>query len=141
MSKKKGAKKDSGRDEKGRFKPGYSGGPGRGNRNLKPLTYEDIELLLQSDLKDSDPKVRHTATRLLIALKNKMPDQDDGKILDPIFMPLFKFLWDFADGYREQTGQSISMIEAIDVAANHLANCPSSPITTVEFEEVGGEIL
>ena len=68
---------DEKRDKKGRFKKGYSGGPGRGNRNLKPLTYEDIELLLQSDLRDSDPKVRHTATRLLIAIKNKMPDPNN----------------------------------------------------------------
>ena len=65
-----------------------------------------------------------------------MPDQDDGPILDPIFMPLFNFLWKVADGYLEATGKPISMIEAMVIVENHLVNCPGSPIKVVEFEEV-----
>ena len=128
---------DNKRGKNGRFKKGYSGGPGRSRKEpSKPLTYEDIELLLQSDLKDSDPKVRHTATRLLIALKNKMPDQDDGPILDQIFIPLFTLLWEYAGAHLAKIGQPISMIEAIDLIKNHMQTCPTSPLANPEFEEV-----
>jgi hypothetical protein len=127
------------RNEKGQFKSGNPGGPGRGKRKpSKPMTYEDIELLLQPDLKDSDPKVRHTATRLLIALKNKMPGQDNGPILDPIFSSLTTLLWEFAGAHLVKTGQPISMIEAIGHIKSHMETCPDSPMSAVDddFKEI-----
>ena len=120
---------DEKRDEKGRFKRGYIGGPGRGKRKpSKPMTFEDIELLLQSDFKDSDPKVRHTATRLLIALKNKMPDPDDQPILDPCVRRLLHFQFNLVSCYKERTGRSLPFIEALDAMEEHIKTCPNSPI-------------
>jgi hypothetical protein len=63
-----------------------------------------------------------------------MPDQDDGKILDPIFMPLFTLLWEFAGCYLAKTGKPISMIDAMDIAAKHLKTCPSSPMSAANLE-------
>jgi hypothetical protein len=48
----------------------------------------------------------------------------------------FDFLWDFADGYREKTGAAVTLLEALDIARDHLANCSSSPIKVIDFEEV-----
>ena len=118
------------RDEKGRFRKGYSGGPGRGQRKpSKPMTYEDIELLLQPDLKDSDPKVRHTATRLLIAIKNKMPDQQDGSVFDdPVLEFIVDFVATYLTEYETNNGESLSGRDALRLVCEHPGTCPDSPL-------------
>jgi len=131
---KNGEKRGEKRDEKGQFKKGHSGGPGRGFKNpSKPLTYEDIELLLQSDLKDSDPKVRHTATRLLIALKHKMPDPDDQPVLSPeVYKLLTSRAYAIVLHYELKTERTSSKVDIFDAIRDHLKNCPDSPVRPIE---------
>jgi hypothetical protein len=78
---KNGEKKDEKRDKKGQFKKGHSGGPGRGKKKpLKPVTFEEIEGWLQDDLKNRDPKIRHSATKLLMTLRDKIEKQSQGNV-------------------------------------------------------------
>ena len=52
----------------------------------KPLTLNFIEQSLQDDLQSEDPKIRHPATRLLLALlkqKQQREPSDDQPTLDP----------------------------------------------------------
>ena len=69
---------------KGRFLPGSPGGPGRKAR--KPISFSDIEQNLQDDLKSTDAKIRHNATKLLLLLKKaqlSIDDSDKPSMLDP----------------------------------------------------------
>jgi hypothetical protein len=68
------------------FQKGGLPGPGRGKKKpLKPLTFAEIEQFLQSDLRSSDSKVRHNATRLLLMLKRQqVSESDNSQTLDPV---------------------------------------------------------
>jgi hypothetical protein len=124
-----GDKKDEQRDDKGRFKKGHNGGPGRGRREpSKFLSYEDIELFLQPDLKDSDPGVRHRAVRLLIAIKNKQPEPKDPPWLDPSTQFVMEFVASHIIGdFRSKRGKHFTGMEALKIAVDHFASCPDSP--------------
>ena len=139
MTEENGNKAAEKRDEKGQFIKGSSGGPGRGRRRpSKPLTYEDIELLLQSDLKDSDPKVRHTATRLLIAIKEKMPNQDEKPVLEPeVYNLLLGGVFAIGIDYELKTGEATSNFDIVYAIRDHLKNCPDSPVRPInDFVEI-----
>ncbi|MDH3719983.1 MAG: hypothetical protein OET07_14860 [Desulfobacteraceae bacterium] len=72
------------RDAKGRFLPGSPGGPGRSIRAKKPISFAKIEQSLQDDLKSTDPKVRHPATKILLALRKAglSDDSEEVTLLD-----------------------------------------------------------
>jgi hypothetical protein len=128
-------KKDDKRDEKGRFEKGYSGGPGRGRKrkSARSVSLEEIEGYLLPDLKSRDPKVRHPATRLLIALKNKMPDPDNQPFLEPKIEFLLDFTGTFIAYYESTTGKPCSAGEAMKIIWDHLNTCPDSPFRPNEF--------
>lgn len=67
------------------FQKGGLPGPGRGKKKpLEPLTLKQIEVGLQKDLLNSDPKIRHGATRLLIMLKKKSDESPNNPAIDPL---------------------------------------------------------
>ena len=67
------------------FQKGGLPGPGRGKKKpLEPLTLEQIEAGLQKDLLNSDPKIRHGATRLLIMLKKQTGESPNNPAIDPL---------------------------------------------------------
>jgi hypothetical protein len=71
-------------NDKKLFQKGGLPGPGRGKKKpLKPLTLEQIEAGLQKDLLNSDSKVRHGATRLLIMLKKQTGESPNNPAIDP----------------------------------------------------------
>jgi hypothetical protein len=73
---------DKKRDEKGRFKPGWKGGPGRGKRNDDVLLDDPEKIRLEAikilygALKSDDEKTQLRAAQLLATLFNK--DQKSG---------------------------------------------------------------
>ena len=73
------------------FVKGGPGGPGRGKK--KPherLSLDEIEGLLQKDLRSSDHKVRHNATKLLLMLRKQSGDLDNaGPLIDPALEAAF----------------------------------------------------
>jgi hypothetical protein len=71
------------RDSMGRFLPGSPGGPGR--KTLKPISLSAIEMNLQQDLKSTDAKIRHNATKLLLLLRKaqSLDDPEGLTMLDP----------------------------------------------------------
>ena len=73
------------------FVKGGAPGPGRGNKKpSKRVTFEEIEGWLQDDLKNRDPKIRHSATKLLMILRDKMEKQNQGNVnvIPPIVLEL-----------------------------------------------------
>ena len=65
------------------FTKGGPGGPGRGNKKpLKKLTLSEIEEHLQHDLRSSDAKIRHNATKLLLAIRKQGGTKDTSPVLD-----------------------------------------------------------
>ena len=66
------------------FQKGGLPGPGRGKKKPpKPLTLEQIEGELQKDLRNSDPKIRHNATKIYLMLKKQMGEVGNDQTIDP----------------------------------------------------------
>ena len=79
------------RNTKGQFAKGWAGGPGRGKKNQKKISIDEIELALQQDLRSKDPKIRHPAVKLLLMLKRQMKEpEDDTPILDPVLQRMYE---------------------------------------------------
>lgn len=131
-------KMDKKRDEKGRFKKGYfGGGPGRGHRKqFKPLDQDEFEGVIAEGLRSRDSKERAIWARVHLGYEKQRAksSKQDEEGLDPMFVSFFSLLWDYAGAHRQQTGQPISMIDAMDIIAQHLKSCPNSPMGNVEFE-------
>jgi hypothetical protein len=84
-----------GKNGKKLFQKGGAPGPGRGKKKpLKPITLEEIEQRLQSDLAHKDPKIRHAATKLLLVLKKTKLDDgpEELTMLDPRLQKVFGVL-------------------------------------------------
>jgi hypothetical protein len=72
------------RNNKKLFQKGGLPGPGRGKKTpLEPLTLEQIEASLQKDLSNSDPKIRHNATKIYLMLKKQMGESKKNQAIDP----------------------------------------------------------
>ncbi len=66
------------------FRKGGLPGPGRGKKKPpKPLTLLEIEGELQKDLRNSDPKIRHNATKIYLMLKKQMGESTNSATIDP----------------------------------------------------------
>ena len=75
--------------EKRPFTKGGPGGPGRGKtKSVKWITLEEIEGLLQLDLRSKDWKVRYAATKLLLALRRQSQDTGNETVIDPAIRAL-----------------------------------------------------
>lgn len=87
---------------------GKSGDPSAG-----PLTMDQIELALQADLKSDDPKVRHPATRLLLALRKQEGQVNSATVMDPWVMELIMFLDQLQENVHEGTGDTVTELDII----------------------------
>ena len=113
------------------YKVGDKPGPGRGHKvdkpeiQAKPLTMNDIESALQIDLSSKDPKVRHPATRLLLALKKQVGQQDaDSTVMDRWVQELILFLGQMQANIHEGTGETITGMDVIRKMSRLCLICP-----------------
>jgi hypothetical protein len=76
MDEENSAKTDAKSTKKQMFVKGGAPGPGRKKvKDRPPVSLQEMESLVQGDLRSKDPKIRHAATKLLIILKAKMEEQ------------------------------------------------------------------
>ena len=142
MTKAKKASKEKTTDKL--FKEGGKPGPGRGHKvdkpeiQAKPLTMNDIESALQQDLQSKDPKVRHPATRLLLALKKQVGQQDaDSTVMDRWVQELILFLGQMQANIHEGTGETITGMGVIQKMSKVCLTCSKLGAVDSTYQEVG----
>jgi len=120
------------------FKAGDKPGPGRGNKKpVKPLTIEQIELALQLDLKSKDPKVRHPATRLLLALKKQIGQLEaDNDVIDRWVLELMGFLNQMQENIHQGTGQNVTGLDVIRKMSKTCLACQKVGAVDANLREV-----
>ena len=126
------------------FQEGGLPGPGRGHKSdkpeiqAKPLTMDDIESALQQDLSSKDPKVRHPATRLLLALKKQVGQQDaDSTVMDRWVQELILFLGQMQANIHEGTGETITGMGVIQKMSKICLTCEKIGAVDSTYQEVG----
>jgi hypothetical protein len=119
---KNGEKKDSGRDKKGRFKPGYSGGPGRSNKQLKPLGSDEFKNIIAQGLRSKDGKERAVWAKVKLAYDKQEGSKDDVTH-EPWVDELITLLSHLSQSYSGKTGVPTSGLEIIKLMLRACPNC------------------
>ena len=130
--------------EKRLFQKGGKPGPGRGHKlnksdsPVKPVTMADIENALQQDLQSKDPKVRHPATRLLLALKKQVGQSDaDATVMDRWVQELIGFLMQMQESIFEGSGQPVTGMDVIRKMSKVCLTCEKLGAVSATYREAG----
>jgi hypothetical protein len=89
------------RDEKGRFLPGFSGGPGRGKKSKSDL--DAAEAVFRREMMSADPKVSIKAAESMMKLSRLKQPEAEKPIMSPWLDALM--LWmDAINTYKPSQG-------------------------------------
>lgn len=131
---------DKQRDEEGRFKKGWVGGPGRGKRSedieLDSEILADVKKVIRKGMANKDIALRLKAAGLGVRLESvRKSDTKEKSILSPEAQFFYDFLVAIHLRFERKDGEPFTKIDdggftagdAMNEIIEHMRDCPDSP--------------
>jgi len=132
------------RQNKGQFKKGSPGGPGRGHKSNEPddphvelVNLSKVISSLQKDLNSKVPKERNDAARLILsALKQTGKSEVDDNVMDLWVIELIGFLSQMQENIHQGTGQTVTGMDVIRKMSKSCLTCEKIGAVDANLPEV-----
>jgi hypothetical protein len=120
-------KMDDNRNERGQFKPGHSGGPGRGHKREEDIELDGelldmVEQVVRTGLGSRDLKDRLKAAGIGIRVQG-MKKTEDSPVLDPFVENVMLLLSNVTSSYADKIGVSIGSLEVLKLMVDCCPDC------------------